>query len=270
MRKLFLSYYSEDEADAEDVAAHLERAFRAEQLEVFKASRPESVRPGDHWQDKIIDSLTESDALLVLMTVNALSRPWVNFEIGVTWARKARILMFCDRGMTPAALPTPYNTLQAVDLNNMNHETKLNRVTEVVATAFDMKPGETSSSGVSLSSSDSSIQATIRKWNMRPSGHVGETATGDFLVGAIAPVRLDRAKVVGFQPGEAIFVRLFLGQTPEGQYINAMVGGEAASLFENITRDSVIVRASVKLAATFEEGDSVIPLLVIESAEETP
>ena len=176
--------------------------------------------------------------------------------------------MFCDRGLTPAALPTPYNTLQAVDLNNMSHEAKLNRVTETVATAFDIKPGETSTSGVSLSASGSSIQATIRRWNIRPSGHVGETATGDFLVGAIGPVRLDRAKVAGFQPGEAIFVRLFLGPTPEGQYINAMVGGETASLFESVTRDSVIVRASVRLAATFQESDSVIPLLVIEDANE--
>ena len=88
--------------------------------------------------------------------------------------------------------------------------------------------------------------------------------TGDFLVGAIGPVRLERAKAAGFQPGEAISVRLFLGQTPEGQYINAMVGGETASLFENITRDSVIVRASVRLAASFQEGDNMIPLLVIE------
>ena len=250
------------------MVTHLENAFRTESLEVFKASRPESVRPGDAWQDKIIDTLTESDALLVLMTVNALSRPWVNFEIGVTWARKARILIFCDRGMTPAALPTPYNTLQAVDLNNLAHEVKLNRVTEVVATAFDMKPEEPSASRVSLSQADSSIEATIRNWSIRPSGHVGAIATGEFLVGTIAPVRSDRAKAAGFQPGEAIFVRLFLGRLPEGRYINAMAGGDAASLFENITRDTVIVSASIKLAASFQENDNVVPLIVIESAKE--
>ena len=58
MKKLFMSYYSEDEADAEDMATHLEYAFRTEELQVFKASRPESVSPGDPWQDKIIDTLT--------------------------------------------------------------------------------------------------------------------------------------------------------------------------------------------------------------------
>ena len=87
------------------------------------------------------------------------------------------------------------------------------------------------------------------------------------MVGAIAPVRGDRANAAGFQPGEAIFVRLFLGTTPEGRYINAMVGGEAASLFDTITRDTVVVRASIKLAAAFQDGDNVIPLIVIETAE---
>ena len=267
MKNLFMSYYSEDEADAEDIATHLENVFGNVDFAVFKASRPESVRPGDAWQDKIIDTLAESDALLVLMTVNALGRPWVNFEIGVTWARKARILMFCDRGMTPAALPTPYNTLQAVDLNNMSHEAKLNKVAETVGTALDIRPSETAGSVGSLSSPSSSIDATVRSWAIRPSGHIGATTTGEFLVGAIAPVRGDRANAAGFQPGEAIFVRLFLGTTPEGRYINAMVGGEAASLFDTITRDTVVVRASIKLAAAFQDGDNVIPLIVIETAE---
>ena len=267
MRNLFMSYYSEDEADAEDIATHLENVFGTEDLKVFKASRPTSVLPGDAWQDKIIDTLAESDALLVLMTVNALSRPWVNFEIGVTWARKARILMFCDRGMTPAALPTPYNTLQAVDLNNMSHEVKLSKVTETVGTALDIRPSESSGSIGSLTSPITSIDSTIRSWNIRPSGHIGATTIGEFLVGAIAPVRGDRAEAAGFQPGEAIFVRLFLGTTPEGRYINAMVGGEAASLFETMTRDTVVVRASIKLASAFQDGDNVIPLIVIETAE---
>ena len=270
MKSLFMSYYSEDEADAEDIAIHLENVFGKADFAVFKASRPESVRPGDAWQDKIIDSLTESDALLVLMTVNALSRPWVNFEIGVTWARKARILMFCDKGMTPAALPTPYNTLQAVDLNNMSHDEKLRKITEIVGTALDIRQSGTAESLGHVSSYNSSIETIIRSWIIRPSGHIGATTTGEFLVGTIAPVRSDRANAAGFQPGEAIFVRLFLGKTPEGRYINAMVGGEAASLFDTITRDSVIVRASIKLAASFQEGDSIIPLIVIETAEAIP
>jgi hypothetical protein len=270
MANLFLSYYSDEEADAQDIARHLEGTFQNEDLQVFMASRPDSVAPGDAWQDKVIDALGEADALLVLMTVNALSRPWINFEIGVAWARNARILLFCNRGMTPAALPTPYNTLQAVDINGLTFEAKLGRVTEVVSNALHIRPVGTIAPGSrpALSVSAEPIASTIRGWELRPLAHVGETATGEFLVGTVSPSRPDRANAAGFQPGEALFVRLFYGTTPEGRFINAMVGGEAASFFETVVRDTTIVSVFIRLAAVFEEGDTAIPLLVVDSSEE--
>lgn len=268
MSKVFMSYYSEEAADAEDIARHLESVFQSSNLEVFMASRPESVRPGDVWQDKVIEALSEADVLLVLMTVNALSRAWINFEIGVAWARRARILLFCNRGMTPAALPTPYNTLQAVDFNGMSHDEKLGRVVEAVATALDIRAIETPEAGTTAASISNSVDATIRNWNIRPSAHIGATAIGEFMVGTIGTVRIDRARAAGFQAGEALFVRLFLGREAEGRYINATAAGEAATLFERVVRDTVVVHASVRLAAVFEEGDNTIPLIVVDSAQE--
>ncbi len=268
MSNLFMSYYSEEEADAEDIARHLESVFQNAGLEVFMASRPESVRPGDVWQDKVIDALSDADVLLVLMTVNALNRPWINFEIGVAWARRARILIFCNGGMTPAGLPTPYNTLQAVDINGMTHESRLTRVTEAVASALDIRPSETSEAraGVSMVF-DRPIEATIRTWNRIPSPNIGATADGEFLVGRVGSASTSRARMAGFKAGEALFVRLFLGRAREGRYINAMAGGEAALLFDTINRDDVIVRASIRLAAVIEEGENVIPVIVVDTAE---
>ena len=267
MSKVFMSYYSDEGADAEDIARHLESVFSPDDIQVFMASRPESVRPGDVWQDKVIDALSDADALVVLMTVNALARPWINFEIGVAWARRARILMFCNRGMTPAALPTPYNTLQAVDINGMTHDDKLKRVADDVANALGIKPVETPSPRSSASLITDSIDATIRSWNIRPAAHIGATISGTFLVGTIGSVRVDRAKAAGFQPGEALFVRLFWEGTPEGRYINAMAGGDAAAVFEVPARGPVFVNATIILAAAFQDGDSIIPLLVVASAE---
>ena len=271
MSKVFMSYYSDEGADAEDIARHLESVFSPDDIQVFMASRPESVRPGDVWQDKVIDALSDADALVVLMTVNALARPWINFEIGVAWARRARILMFCNRGMTPAALPTPYNTLQAVDINGMPRGEKLKRVADDVANALGIKPAETPTPRVGVSLTTDSIDATIRSWNIRPAAHIGATISGTFLVGTIGSVRVDRAKVAGFQPGEALFVRLFWeGTTEEGRYINAMAGGDAAAVFEAPARGPVLVNATITLAAAFQEGDSIIPLLVVASAEVIP
>ena len=270
MGKVFMSYYSDEGADAEDIARHLERVFSNEDLQVFMASRPESVRPGDVWQDKVIDALSDADVLLVLMTVNALSRPWINFEIGVAWARNARILMFCNRGMTPAALPTPYSTLQAVDINGMSHEEKLNRVAEDVAEALSIRQSEAPMPSVGLSIDMDSIDATIRSWNIRPTAHVDATVTGEFLVGTISTVRVDRARAAGFQPGEALFVRLFWEGTAEGRYINAMAGGDAASVLETPVHGTMFVNATIRLAAAFQEGDSIIPLFVVDTAEVIP
>ena len=246
-----------------------------------------TVRPGDVWQDKVIDALSDADVLLVLMTVNALSRPWINFEIGVAWARRARILIFCNGGMTPAGLPTPYNTLQAVDINGMTHELRLNRVTEAVASALDIRPvelavqhlygegapwipakaGMTGRGGVSIVFSRS-IEATIRTWNRIPSANIGATADGEFLIGRVGPASISRARMAGFKAGEALFVRLFLGRAREGRYIDAMAGGASASFFDAINRDDVIVRASIRLAAVIEERDMATPVIVVDDVKE--
>lgn len=270
MSKVFMSYYPNEGADAVDIARHLESIFSSEDLQVVMAPRPELVRPGDVWQDKAIDALSDADVLVVLMTVNAFARPWINFEIGVAWARRARILMFCNRGMTPAALPTPYNTLQAVDINGMAHDEKMKRVADDVANALGIRPAETPAPRASVFQATDYIDATIRSWNIRPTGHIGATFSGTFLVGTIGSVRVDRAKAAGFQPGEALFVRLFWEGTAEGRYINAMAGGDAAAVFEAPARVPVLVNATIIMAAAFQEGDSIIPLLVVASAEVIP
>lgn len=268
MKKLFVSHCSEDAADAEDIAQHLENVFQDAGIEVFMAARSESINPGDVWQDKIIDALSETDVLLVLMTVDAVYKPWINFEIGIAWARKERILIFCAKGITPIGLHSPYNTLQSVDLNGMLHEAKLNRVTDTVARALNIIPSEPPLLQPNLSLSDKSVEATIITWNRRPAAHIEATADGEFLVGSIGQANVSRAGAAGFRPGEALFVRLYFGKSRESRYINAMANGAAASFFEAAPQDSVIVRATIKLAAVIQERNTAIPLLVVDTVQE--
>ena len=267
MKKLFISYHSADEPNAEDAAAHLERVFHRESLDVFMAARPESVRPGDVWTDKIIDGLTDADALLVLVTLDTFNVRWINFELGFAWGRGARILLFCDRGIVPELLPTPYSLLQAVDINGMIHSVKLNTITEVVARALDIRPLATPTprTGVSLSNKPVS---TIQNWNHRPGAYIGATLTGDFLVGSVAPVSISRTRAVGLRPGEALYVRLFLGKTPECRFTKAIASGDEALFLESLPRNAVVVRATIRLAAAFEEGETVVPLIVVDGVEE--
>ena len=183
--------------------------------------------------------------------------------------KKARILLFCHKGMTPAALPTPYSSLQAVDINNMTFEEKLTTVAEVISTSLGVRRSVTTTvSDAGASPPSESFASTQRGWSLRPAAHVGETAVGQFLVGAVSPSRPDRANAAGLQPGESLFVRLFLGNTAEGRFINAMVGGKTAAFFERVIRDTVLIRATIRLAALFEEAEAAIPLLVIDDYED--
>lgn len=202
------------------------------------------------------------------MTVNALASPQINLAIGIAWARKARTLIFCAKGITPVALPSPYNTLQVVDLNGMLHEAKLNRVTDAIARSLNIKPSQPPLLQTDISPSGNSVEATISAWNRRPAAHIGATADGEFLAGSITQANLSRAGAAGFCPGEALSIRLYFGKSKESRYINAMASGATASFFEAAPRDSVIIRATIKLAAVIQERNTAIPILVVDTVQE--
>jgi len=263
--KIFISYYSDDKGVAEEICEYLNSTFKSAGLEIFMASTWDSIAPGDDWEDKIINALKETNALLVLMSIDALGRPWINFELGVAWSRQVRILIFCHKGMTPSALPRPYGSLQAEDLNNLNEAQRNQRVGDAVAKALSLRPpSQHEGVEVAIPAQAGSFFLTNRALSLRPAGHVGETVQGRFLVGVVRPAHLDRAKAAGLHPGEALCVRLFTGPTPESPYINAFVSGDAANYFERVQRDTTSIDAKIRLAGTFTEEDSSIPLLVID------
>lgn len=270
--KVFMSYFSDEESEAQDLSDHLKKVFKKDDLEVFIYSSWESIAPGDQWEDKVLEGLMSASALLVLMSHDALTRPWINFEIGVAWAKKIRILLLCHKGMTPSALPSPYNSLQAIDLNELTHEEKLNRLAEAFAKALNLTITTDAASTIIAEPTESgaTFNTTLRGWTLRPAGHMGETAKGRFLVGVVLPSRDDRAEAAGFEPGEALFVRLFLSTRPEGRFINAMVGGEVAAFFEKTRRDTVAIDAVVRVAGARRDENSgeSMPILVIDEAKQ--
>jgi len=264
--KVFLSYYSDEEGIAEDIAEYLKNTFRSTGLEVFMASSRDSIALGDNWEEKIIKALTETDVLVVLMSWEALIRPWLNFEIGVAWAKKVRILIFCHKGMDKSALPRPYGSLQAENLNTLSDTHRNQQVAEAIARTLSIKVPlpEAVSDLPAPEKQPRSFFLTNRAWNLRPAGHIGETETGRFLVGVVRSAHPDKATAAGIEPGEALYVRLFHGTTPEGSYINAMVTGKTAGFFERVVRDTVMIEAKIRLAGVYREEDTTTPLLVID------
>ena len=73
--KVFISHAYTDEPFVRKVATGLEKVG----LEVWDATR--EILPGDNWADKVARALKESEAMVVLLTPDALRSSWVHWEI---------------------------------------------------------------------------------------------------------------------------------------------------------------------------------------------
>ena len=79
---VFISYSHKDEALARKVG----RALQGVGLDVWNAEL--EILPGDNWAEKIAKALKESDAMVVLLTPEALSSSAVRREIDYALSRK--------------------------------------------------------------------------------------------------------------------------------------------------------------------------------------
>ena len=73
--KVFISHAPEDEPLAKRVAAVLKESG----FEVWDPDR--EIMPGDNWAEKVAQALQESNAMVVLLTPDALQSKWVLHEI---------------------------------------------------------------------------------------------------------------------------------------------------------------------------------------------
>jgi len=76
----FISYRSEDLALATEIAADLE----ARSMRTFLASR--NLATGMVWTEEVRQALLASRVLLIVLTPNSATRPWVMCEVGASWA----------------------------------------------------------------------------------------------------------------------------------------------------------------------------------------
>ena len=73
--KVFISHSSKDKDVAKNIAASLERAG----FTVWDAEN--EILPGDNWADMVAKALREAEAMVVLLSHDALQSSWVRREI---------------------------------------------------------------------------------------------------------------------------------------------------------------------------------------------
>lgn len=83
--RFFISHYSGDKHIAELFSNTLRRVS-LEQIQPWFSSDSDSGRglqPGDIWFSKILKQISESKAVVALLTPNSINKPWLFFECGI-------------------------------------------------------------------------------------------------------------------------------------------------------------------------------------------
>jgi len=110
---VFVSHFSEESAAADLVERLLKSAF-GDEFSVFLSHK---IPVGDQWFPKILESLSNSRVVLVLLSRQSVGKRWINFEAGLGVGAKAQVLPYTIGELRPGDVGLPLSPLQVHRLN---------------------------------------------------------------------------------------------------------------------------------------------------------
>jgi hypothetical protein len=111
--RVFMSHATADKWIAHILCEKLE----AVGAETFRDDR--DIAGGDNIPLRLRDAIISADELLVLLTPNSVTRPWVLLEIGCAWGHDHRIVPI-RYNVEVEAIPAILQPTKAIDLNAVN------------------------------------------------------------------------------------------------------------------------------------------------------
>jgi hypothetical protein len=131
--KVFISYSNKDEALATKIVTYLEAAG----LDAWYDKR--EIMPGDNWAEKIAKGLRESDAMVVLLTVNALDSESVRRDIDYALSERSfnrrliPVLVGDSEDFRSSQIPWIFSRLNTIKLpTNGKNEEQLKQIAQVL------------------------------------------------------------------------------------------------------------------------------------------
>lgn len=115
---VFLSYATENEPQAKDLKASLEKAG----IDVFMASS--DITPGSRWAEQIRVELLRRGELIVLLTPDSISKNWVLAELGSAWTMNKQITPATSQIGT-SKIPEIAQSFQAINIDTESGRTAL-------------------------------------------------------------------------------------------------------------------------------------------------
>jgi hypothetical protein len=111
--RIFVSHATADKWIARVLCERLEAVGAI----TFRDDR--DIDGGDHIPDRLRDEIAAADELLVLLTPESITRPWVLLEIGCAWGHKRRIVPLRYH-VEVDEIPAILQPIKAIDLNAVN------------------------------------------------------------------------------------------------------------------------------------------------------
>ena len=134
--KVFISHAYTDEPFVRKVAAGLEKVG----LEVWDATR--EILPGDNWAAKVARALEESEAMVVLLTPDALRSNWVSWEIQYALGEQSyrnrliSVIVGDPEELPKEDIPWILRRLQMIDMSEYDEEEEgINQIAQAILEA---------------------------------------------------------------------------------------------------------------------------------------
>ncbi|HKI34919.1 MAG TPA: toll/interleukin-1 receptor domain-containing protein [Gemmataceae bacterium] len=111
--RIFVSHATADKWIARVLCEKLEGVG----AETFRDDR--DIAGGDNIPERLRDEILSADEVLVLLTPNSITRPWVLLEIGCAWGHNRRIIPI-RYNVEVEAIPALLQPTKVIDLNAVN------------------------------------------------------------------------------------------------------------------------------------------------------
>jgi TIR domain len=114
--QVFISHLHDEALIAKVLKDWIEESFEPA-CGVFLSSDPDDVPAGEEWLDLVRNELEQASVMLLLCSRGALTRPWINVEMGGAWLRRIPLIVICHSGQAPNRLPLVLQEYQALSIS---------------------------------------------------------------------------------------------------------------------------------------------------------
>jgi hypothetical protein len=120
MADVFISFIHEEEKVADALKTFLGEKLGKESS-AFLSSDKWQIFAGEDWLRRITDELKSAKVVILMLSTQSVTRPWVNFEAGAAWTKGIPLIPVCFGGLSKERLPKPYSSIQALNLRDESY-----------------------------------------------------------------------------------------------------------------------------------------------------